>query len=100
MNREEFQEALLRIMERKVHWSNEAFATGGVAREKFHVHFEQEYATFVRDFPVLVGRAYVQCPIASVRRSLAENLFEEETGALAAGAPHPVLFLEIPRGFG
>lgn len=100
MNRGEFQEALLRVMERKVHWSNEAFATGGVPREKLHIHFEQEYGVFVRDFPVLVGRAYVQCPVASVRRDLAENLYEEETGALAAGKPHPVLFLEIPRGFG
>ena len=100
MNRDEFQESLLSIMERKVHWSGDAFAHGGVARDKLHIHFEQEYATFVRDFPIFVGRAYVQCPIASVRRDLAENLYEEETGAIAAGKPHPVLFLEIPRGFG
>lgn len=100
MNRNGFQEALLGIMEQKTHWSNEAFANGRVAREKMHVHFEQEYALFVRDFPILVGRAYIQCPIASVRRDLAENLYEEETGAIAAGKPHPELFLEIPRGFG
>lgn len=100
MTRDEFREALLDVMERKVHWSSEAFATGGVARDKMHIHFEQEYAGFVRDFPIFVGRAYVQCPIASVRRDLAENLYEEETGAIAAKAPHPVLFLEIPRGFG
>jgi pyrroloquinoline-quinone synthase len=100
MNRDAFREALLGVMERKVHWSNEAFATGGVARDRMHIHFEQEYGAFVRDFPIFVGRAYVQCPIASVRRDLAENLYEEETGAIAAKAPHPVLFLEIPRGFG
>src|SRR5688500_18600667 len=100
MNRSEFQEKLLSVMERKTHWSNEAFATGGVARDRMHVHFEQEYATFVRDFPILVGRAYIQCPIASVQRDLAENLYEEETGAIAAGKPHPVLFLEIPKRFG
>jgi Iron-containing redox enzyme len=100
MKTDEFREALLEIMERKVHWSNDAFATGKVARDKMHIHFEQEYGVFVRDFPVLVGHAYVQCPIAAVRRALAENLYEEETGALAAGEPHPVLFLEIPRGFG
>lgn len=100
LNRAEFQEKLLAVMERKTHWSNEAFASGGVARDQLHIHFEQEYAVFVRDFPIMVGRAYVQCPIASVRRDLAENLYEEETGGIAAGKPHPVLFLEIPRGFG
>jgi hypothetical protein len=100
MNRNDFKEQLLAVMEQKTHWSNEAFATGGVQRDKMHIHFEQEYAVFVRDFPIMVGRAYVQCPIASVRRDLAENLYEEETGAIAAGKPHPVLFLEIPKGFG
>jgi pyrroloquinoline-quinone synthase len=35
-----------------------------------------------------------------VRRGLAENLYEEETGGLAAGSPHPELFLEYPRGLG
>ncbi len=100
MDRDGFREALLEVMERKVHWSADAFAHGGVARDKMHLHFEQEYGSFVRDFPIFVGRAYVQCPIAAVRRDLAENLYEEETGAIAAGKPHPVLFLEIPRGFG
>lgn len=100
MTRAEFQAALLEIMERKQHWAWPAFTSGRVARELLHVHLEQEYAVYVRDFPVLVGRAYVQCPVASVRRELAENLFEEETGKLAAGRPHPELFLEYPRGLG
>jgi pyrroloquinoline-quinone synthase len=42
----------------------------------------------------------VQCPIAAARRELAENLYEEETGGLHAGRPHPELFLEYPRGLG
>ena len=54
-------------------------------KERLHIHFEQEYATYVRDFPVMVGWAYVQCPIAEVRRDLAENLYEEETGGVIAG---------------
>lgn len=87
-------------MERKVHWAWRQFGNGGVARGRLHIHFEQEYETYVRDFPVLVGRAYVQCPIASVRRDLAENLYEEETGGMVAGKPHPDLFLEYPRGLG
>jgi hypothetical protein len=95
-----FREALLAVMERKVHWAWPRFTDGTVPRERLHVHFEQEYATYVRDFPVLVGWAYVQCPIAEVRRDLAENLYEEETGGVIAGRPHPELFLEYPRGLG
>ena len=87
-------------MEEKKHWAWKAFTTGTVPRELLHIHFEQEYATYVRDFPVLVGWAYVQCPIPAVRRDLAENLYEEETGGVIAGRPHPELFLEYPRGLG
>lgn len=87
-------------MERKVHWAWPRFTTGEVHRDKLHVHLEQEYEVYVRDFPVMIGRAYVQCPIAAVRRELAENLYEEETGGLVAGRPHPQLFLEYPRGLG
>lgn len=95
-----FLEQLLVLMERKVHWAWPAFTSGRVPPERLHVHFEQEYETYVRDFPVMVGWAYVQCPIAAVRAELAENLFEEETGGLVAGKPHPELFLEYPRGLG
>jgi heme oxygenase-like protein len=98
MGSDEFVEALLRVMEQKSHWAWAHFTSGKVRRERLHVHFEQEYATYVRDFPVLVGRAYVQCPIPEVRRELAENLYEEETGGLIAGRPHPELFLEYARG--
>jgi hypothetical protein len=100
VTRDDFREALLAIMERKVHWAWPSFTKGKVPRERLHLHFEQEYATYVRDFPVLVGWAYVQCPIAEVRRDLAENLYEEETGGMIAGKPHPDLFLEYPRGLG
>lgn len=100
MTSEEFIERLLQVMEQKTHWAWSSFTSGQVPRERLHIHFEQEYATYVRDFPVLVGRAYVQCPIAEVRRELAENLYEEETGGLIAGRPHPDLFLEYPRGLG
>jgi hypothetical protein len=100
VDREGFREALLSIMERKQHWAWSHFTSGRVAKEKLHVHFEQEYATYVRDFPVMVGWAYVQCPIPEVRRDLAENLYEEETGGVIAGKPHPELFLEYPRGLG
>ena len=87
-------------MEKKRHWAWPKFTSGEVSAERLHIHFEQEYETYVRDFPVLIGRAYVQCPIAGARAELAENLYEEETGGLVAGRPHPELFLEYPRGLG
>ena len=100
MDRDTFREQLLAVMERKIHWAWPMFTSGGVAKELLHYHFEQEYGTYVRDFPVMVGRAYIRCPIAAIRRGLAENLYEEETGGLVAGSPHPTLFLEYPRGLG
>lgn len=100
MTVDEFREALLTVMEQKNHWAWPAFSMGEVARERLHVHLEQEYETYVRDFPLLVGRAYVQCPISEVRRELIENIYEEETGGLVAGKPHPELFLDYPRGLG
>ena len=87
-------------MERKTHWAWPAFTRGLVSKERLHVHLEHEWEVYVRDFPVMVGRAYVQCPIAKVRRELAENLYEEETGGLAAGRPHPDLFMMYPEGLG
>ena len=100
MTRDELQEALLAVMEQKRHWAWPRFTSGEVNKDRLHVHMEQEYAVYVRDFPVLVARAYVQCPIPAVRRELAENIYEEETGGLVAGRPHPELFLEYPRGLG
>jgi len=100
MDRERFREQLLVVMEGKDHWAWPAFTAGLVPKNRLHHHFEQEYATYVRDFPIMVGRAYVRCPIPAVRRGLAENLYEEETGGLIAGRPHPELFLEYPRGLG
>ena len=100
MDRETFREQLLSVMDRKKHWAWPMFTSGRVDKERLHCHFEQEYATYVRDFPILVGRVYVRCPIPAIRRSLAENLYEEETGGLVAGSPHPQLFLEYPRGLG
>src|SRR5437762_413694 len=98
VTRDDFREALLGVMERKRHWAWSGFTSGKVPRDKLHLHFEQEYETYVRDFPVMIGWAFVQCPIAEVRRDLAENLYEEETGGVIAGRPHPELFLEYPRG--
>ena len=93
-------EALLSVMEGKRHWAWPLFTGGVVAKSLLHLHLEQEYAVYIRDFAVLLGRAYVQCPIADARRELAENLYEEETGRLSGGRPHAEMFLEYPRGLG
>jgi len=98
MERDDFREALLGIMERKKHWAWSSFTNGLVPAERLHIHLEQEYGTYVRDFPIMVARAYIACPIAVVRRELIENVYEEETGGIHAGKPHPELFLEYPRG--
>ena len=100
ISREDFRNALLHIMERKDHWAWPLFTSGKVSKERLHIHLEQEWETYIRDFPVLVGWAYVQCPIAKARRALIENVYEEETGGLVAGRPHPELFLEYPKGLG
>lgn len=100
MDRGTFREQMLDLMERKKHWAWPLFTSGRVPSDRLHFHFEQEYETYVRDFPLMVGRAYVRCPIPEIRRSLAANLYEEETGGLFAGSPHPQLFLEYPRGLG
>lgn len=100
MDRAEFQEALLGVMERKVHWAWPSFTSGKVSADRLHIHLEHEYGVYIRDFARLIGRAYVQCPVEAVRIELAENLYEEETGRLTRGRPHANLFLEYPRGLG
>ena len=99
-DRDAFFEALLKVMDGKTHWAWSRFMSGEVAAQRLHRHFEQEWDVYVRDFPVLLGRSHAQCPIPEARRDLAEFLYEEETGALCAGRPHPELFLELPRGLG
>lgn len=100
MDKRAFREALLSVMDRKDHWSWRAFERGLVPADRLHIHFEQEFATYVRDFPLFLGRTYVQCPHPDVRRALAENLYEEETGKLSLGRPHAELFLLFPEGLG
>lgn len=100
MDVDTFKESLLQVMESKRHWGWPLMTSGRARRDQLHIHFEQEYETYVRDFPILVARAYVQCDVASARRELIENVYEEETGGLAAGSPHPELFLRYPRGLG
>ncbi len=95
-----FLDALLRVMDRKHHWAWEHFATGRLTRPQLKIHFQQEYAVYVRDFPVFLSRIHGKNPPASVRRMLAENIYEEDTGGLSLGKSHPKLFLTMMDGLG
>lgn len=87
-------------MDGKHHWAWEHFATGRLTKEQLKIHFQQEYAVYVRDFPVFLARIHGKNPPPSVRRMLAENIYEEDTGGLSLGKSHPELFLTMMEGLG
>ncbi len=94
-------ERLLAIMDQKHHWAWPRFTRPGLSRAQLRIHFRHEYATYVRDFPVLLARALGQVPdLLDVRQALASNLYEEQTGGLSSSAPHPELFLRMMEGLG
>lgn len=95
-----FQEEILRIMDRKHHWAWSTFSDGTATVAQLKQHFQQEYAVYVRDFPVLLARIHGNNPPATVRRMLAENIYEEDTGGLSLGKSHPELFLQMMAGLG
>lgn len=94
------QEEMLRIMDGKHHWAWPAFSNGTATVAQMTVHFQQEYAVYVRDFPVLLARIHGRNPPPPVRRMLAENIYEEDTGGLSLGKSHPELFLQMMAGLG
>jgi pyrroloquinoline-quinone synthase len=95
------RERLLAVMDRKHHWAYPALTQPGLTRDQLLVHFCHEYLVYVRDFPVLLARALgVTPPLDDVRRALAENLYEEQTGGLSRTAAHPELFLRMMGGLG
>jgi len=87
-------------MDRKDHWAYSHFSEGRASRPQLLLHYQQEHAVYVRDFPVLLSRVHARCPHPEVRQDLAENLYEEETGGLSKSKPHPELFLEMMEGLG
>lgn len=95
-----FLDALLRIMDGKHHWAWTHFAEGRLSKTQLKIHFQQEYAVYVRDFPVFLARIHGKNPPSPVRRMLAENIYEEDTGGLSLGLSHPELFLSMMEGLG
>jgi pyrroloquinoline quinone (PQQ) biosynthesis protein C len=100
MKKSAFLEALLQVMDAKHHWAWEYFSSGRLTKVHLKIHFQHEYAVYVRDFPVLLARVLGKNPSLSVRRMLAENIYEEETGGLSLGDSHPELFLSMMEGLG
>lgn len=98
--REAFKEQLLSVMDQKNHWAWKHLSGPSAAKMQLRVHYQQEYEVYVRDFPIFLGRLHGKNPPPDVRRELAENLYEEETGGLSLGKSHPELFLKMMRGLG
>src|ERR1700756_4156108 len=92
MERTDLRERLLAVMDRKDHWAWPHLTRPGLSRDALAAHFRHEYLVYVRDFPVLLARVLGQGPPADVRAALAENIYEEQTGKLSLGVPHPELF--------
>ncbi|MDE3244362.1 MAG: iron-containing redox enzyme family protein [Nitrospirota bacterium] len=95
-----FREQLLGFLDRKDHWAWPFFSEGRASKEQFKLHFQQEYAVYVRDFPVLLARIHGHNHPAQVRSMLATNIYEEDTGGLSLGRSHPDLFLAMMDGLG
>ena len=100
LTKAQFRNQLLEVMDRKNHWAWSHFAEGALSKSQLKIHFQQEYDVYVRDFPVFLARIHGQNPPAEVRRMLAENIFEEDTGKLSLGIAHPELFLRMMKGLG
>jgi Iron-containing redox enzyme len=100
MKADEVREKLLTVMERKNHWAWPYFAEGKVPLPRLLAHFQQEWAVYVRDFPVFLARILGHGPPDSVRSALASNLYEEQTGGISGTSAHPDLFIKMMGGCG
>lgn len=90
----------LSIMQKKDHFSWHLLAGGKLTRPQLLVHYQQEQAAYVKDFPVLLGRVLGHGPPDDVRRALAANIYEEQTGGLSGADAHPALFVNMMAALG
>ena len=97
---DQFREKLMSIMDRKDHWAWPLFCGAQITKVQMEAHYLQEYAVYVRDFPVFLSRIHGKNPPRPVRSELARNLYEEDTGGLTLGQSHPDLFLTMMLGLG
>lgn len=101
-----FRESLLQVMDQKNHWGWEFLSGPKLARAQLLIHFQQEYETYIRDFPTFLARILGRMDTRSalLKREFAENLYEEQTGGISEkiskGRSHPELFLKMMGGLG
>lgn len=100
LSADQFRERLFDVVSRKQHWSTPYFNGRTTTKEQLNIHFRQEYAVYIRDFSVLLGRLLGKNPPWQMRRQLATTIYEEETGGLSLGKPHQELFLDMMLGLG
>jgi len=100
LSTEQFRDKLMAIMDQKDHWAWPHFSSPQVTKAQMEIHFRQEYAVYVRDFPVFLSRIHGKNPPRPIRSELARNLYEEDTGGLSLGQAHPDLFLTMMLGLG
>ena len=100
LSADQFRERLFDIVSRKQHWSTPYFNGSTATKAQLNIHFRQEYAVYIRDFSVLLGRLLGKNPPWEMRRQLATTIYEEETGGLSLGQPHQELFLDMMLGLG
>lgn len=100
LSADQFRERLFDVISRKQHWSTPYFNGSTATKAQLNIHFRQEYAVYIRDFSVLLGRLLGKNPPWQMRRQLATTIYEEETGGLSLGKPHQELFLQMMLGLG
>ena len=58
MTKSAFLQSLLQLMDNKHHWAWDHFASGRLTHAQLKIHFQQEYAVYVRDFPIFLEPVY------------------------------------------
>src|SRR5437879_11509013 len=91
LSSDQLRDKLLAIMDRKDHWAWKHFSGPQITKAQLETHFRQEYAVYVRDFPVFLSRIHARNPPRPVPSEPARNLSGEDTGGLSLGPPHPDL---------
>src|SRR3989454_7411075 len=100
LSSDQLRDKVLAIRDGKAHWAWKHFSGPQIPKAQLETHFRQEYAVYVRDFPVFLSRIHGKNPPRPVRSELARNLYEEDTGGLSLGQSHPDLFLTMMLGLG
>src|SRR2546428_11585792 len=100
LSSDQFREKLMAIMDRKDHWAWPHFCGPQITKAQLETHFRQEYAVYVRDFPVFLSRIHGKNPLRPVRSRRPRNLYGETPGGPSPGQSNPDLFWTIMLGLG